>query len=189
MIGFLNVNPDIGILSPLLTKDGKNIDYSCCRTIPTDSMLVYESMKFLNLSFINKYIYQKFILKGKPELLKQDIVYCDIVSGSCILAKRTTWEKMNGFDPNTFLYYEENILFEKLKNLRLQMALIPIVSAIHLGAKSTKKITNTKILRIELDSLRYYLKKYRNISPFKVFIINTMRLFQIRLLGLYNHLK
>jgi GT2 family glycosyltransferase len=105
------------------------------------------------------------------------------------MAKRKTWELLNGFDPNTFLYYEENILFEKIKNLKLKTAILTNVTAIHLGAKSTKEIKNTFLLSIELKSLRYYLKTYRNLNAISTFFITIARHIQISLVNLNNQMK
>ena len=117
------------------------------------------------------------------------LIYCDIVSGSCIMARSKTWQEINFFDENTFLYYEENILFEKLKHRNLKTALLTSVSVIHLGSVSVKKVTNITILKIALDSMIYYLKTYRNANKFEIAIIKMIRLLQIKLLSIKNLLK
>lgn len=189
LISALDSNPEIGIISPLLMKDENEIDYNCCRISPTTKILICESIKYLKLVGINKIIDQKYLLKLKPELVNQELVYCDIVSGACIMAKRVTWEKLNGFDETTFLYYEENILFEKLKYLNLKMALLTKVNAIHLGARATIKVPNTKILRIELESLLYYLRNFRKTNHFIITLIKFFKLFQINMLSIYSIVK
>jgi len=189
MIESLNNHPGIGLISPLLVKPDGTIDYNCCRYNPSNKIFFTESLKFLKLPFFNKENSKKYLFKTKPELLQQEIVTCDIVSGACILAKKTTWELLNGFDPNTFLYYEENILFEKLKNKNLKSAILTTVRAIHLGAKSTKQIKNTFLLKTELKSLTYYLKTYRKSNPVFISSIILIRKIQILLVGLNNRLK
>ncbi|MFD1294191.1 glycosyltransferase [Lutibacter holmesii] len=189
LINSLNLNPTVGLISPILMKDDTNIDYNCCRNNPTDNILISESIKFLKIPMLNEIIAKKYFLKSNPELILQEMIKCDIISGACILAKTSTWEQLNGFDENTFLYYEENILYEKLKKLNLKMALLTCVSAIHLGAKSTKVVQNTKLLSIELESLLYYLENYRKINRFKIILIQFFRLFQIHILNTYNLVK
>ena len=186
---YLDSQPEIGLISPLLMKDEKNIDYNCCKNSPSNKTLLVESLRFLKLPGTKKFIDEKYLLKTNPELINQQLVYCDIVSGACIMAKAATWEKLNGFDENTFLYYEENILFEKLKRINSKSALLTTVQAIHLGAQATKKIINTKILRIELNSLLYYLKTYRDIRIVEIALIKFFRLLQIYLLSTNNWLK
>ena len=43
----LKSHPEIGLISPLLLKDDKNIDYNCCRRSPTIGSLVFESLQYL----------------------------------------------------------------------------------------------------------------------------------------------
>jgi len=189
LVNCLNAHPELGLISPLLLKDVDKIDYNCCRNSLTNWMIIYESMSFLKLPGIKKIVSRNFILKTTPDIINNQIVFCDIISGACIMAKTTTWEQLHGFDENTFLYYEEIILFEKLKGLNLKSGILPEANAIHLGAKATKNIPNTKILRIELESLLYFLKTYRRISIFGIALIKSLRLLQINILAINNWRK
>lgn len=189
LVNCLNVHPELGLISPLLLNDEKKIDYNCCRNSPTNLMIICESISFLKLPGIKKIVSRKYQLKTTPNIINNQIVLCDLISGACILAKTTTWEQLHGFDENTFLYYEESILFEKLKGLNLKSGILPEANAIHLGAKATKNITNTKILRIELESLLYFLKTYRRISIFGIALIKSLRLLQINILAINNWRK
>lgn len=182
-------NPEIGLISPILLNINNEIDHNCCRINPTEKILILESLKFLNIKIITKYLERKYLFKTNPDLIHQKIVNCDIISGACMMAKTNTWKRLKGFDENTFLYYEENILFEKLAMMNLNMSILNSTSAIHLGAKSTKKIVNAKILSIELESLIYYMKSFRSLSTLSIILIKAIRLFQIFILRIYNQLK
>lgn len=189
LVHCLDTQPGIGLISPLLMKDKKNIDYNCCRISPTNKNFICESMQFLKLPGIKKVVDQKYLLKTNPDLINQKLVNCDIVSGACILAKASTWEKLNGFDDNTFLYYEENILFKKLKKLGLKSAILPNQKVIHLGGQSTKTMINISLFIAELKSLTYYLRKYQEISSFQIALIRCLRFFHIFILRLNNYRK
>ena len=182
-------NPKIGLISPILLNINNEIDHNCCRINPTEKILILESLKFLNIKIITKYLERKYLFKTNPGLIHQKIVNCDIISGACMMAKTNTWKRLKGFDENTFLYYEENILFEKLAKMNLNMSILNSTSAIHLGAKSTKKTVNAKILSIELESLIYYMKSFRSLSTLSIILIKAIRLFQIFILRIYNQLK
>ena len=183
----LKSHPEIGLISPLLFKDDGSIDYNCCRRSPTIKSLIFESLQYL--PGLKNVINKNYVLINKNSLSNNGLIYCDIVSGSCIMARASTWQEINYFDENTFLYYEENILFEKLKHRNLKTALLTSVSVIHLGAVSVKKVTNVSILKIALDSLLYYLKSYRSVNKFEIATIKTIRLLQIKLLSIKNLLK
>jgi GT2 family glycosyltransferase len=132
---------------------------------------------------------KRYVLIEQPQLLNNRLIFCDILSGACIMAKTSTWQEINYFDENTFLYFEENILYEKLKRINLKNALLTNVTAIHLGAKSVNKITNVKILMIALNSLLYYINIYRDASKIEILAIKTIRKLQIKLLSINNLLK
>lgn len=189
LVHCLDTHPEIGLISPLLMKDEKNIDYNCCRNIPTNKILICESMRFLKLPGTKKVVDQKYLLKTNPDLKNQQLVYCDIVSGACIMAKTSTWEKLNGFDENTFLYYEENILFHRLKKLGLISAVLTNQKVIHLGQQSTKTMINISLLKVELQSLTYYLNNYQEINSFKIALIRCLRLLNIFIVRLNNYRK
>ena len=183
----LDRNPEIGLLGPLLLKPNGEIDYNCCRVNPSNILLLIESVRFLNISFLNKKLDSKYILKSNKELLNQDIVPCDIVSGACIIAKRTTWETLKCFDQNTFLYYEENILFEKLKKYTsLKTAIFTKSSVIHLGAKSTSSLKNVNLMRIEIDSLMYYIKTYRKMNFLLYILIISIKKILVSVVSFKN---
>ena len=68
---------------------------------------------------------------------------------------------MKGFDENTFLYYEENILYEKLKAENLYSYIDLKTKCIHLGASTTKKETKSIMYKYSLDSMSYYFRTYK----------------------------
>lgn len=186
----LNKHPEIGFLSPLLVKPDGKVDYNCCRKNPTNKMLIVESLKFFKNKFINKIIDKKYLLKTNNELLNQEIVTCDIISGACIMSKRNTWEIIQYFDPNTFLYYEENILYEKLKKkTKLKSAIYTKATIVHLGAQSTTSLKNTKLLQIEIDSMKYYFKTYRSINLLTYYLILIIKKALMFAVELNNKLK
>ena len=182
----LYADKSIGLLSPLLIKNDNTIDYNCCRKNPSMFEILCEAIPLIKLPYLIKVIDKKYILKKNTNSIKQELIFCDIISGACIIAKSSTWDLLNYFDENTFLYYEENILFEKLKKLNLRSALITSVKATHIGAESTKHVSNTNILRIELNSLLYYIKTYRKDNKYMFYLIKVLKLIRIYLVEINN---
>jgi len=70
-----------------------------------------------------------------------------MISGSCMLFPAEVLQKIEGFDINTFLYYEEAIIAEKLNKLNLKTFVIPSCTVEHEHAGSTKRIKSTIILK------------------------------------------
>jgi GT2 family glycosyltransferase len=189
LINSLEKRKDIGMVSPMLIKEDNTIDYNCCRRSPSNTELIIESLKFLNFSFITKNFNKTKLLIQQPELLEKNIITCEILSGSCLMAKSSIWEELGGFDENTYLYHEENILFHKLENLDLKSAILPKQKVIHLGAQSTGTMANVSLLYAELESLMYYLQTYKKISFFSIAIIRIIKLSRIYSLKMKNYLK
>ena len=91
---------------------------------------------------------------------------------------------LNGFDENTYLYYEEDILCEKLNELNLLSALITDETVIHVGASSTSGVSSSWLLKVDLNSMVYYLRNYRNVNLVTILFIKCIRYFHISILNL-----
>ena len=156
----------------------EEIDYNCARKNHTEWELI---LKYLFLfhnvcNFISKKDRNRLILLGKKEFGANPI-QIELPSGACFLIKKDLMYKIRGFDPNTFLYMEESILYKKISALALNNYLDPTVSCIHLGASSTKKATNSFILKVGLNSTEYYLNNYCNLKLFQKIVFNCAKIF------------
>lgn len=88
----------------------------------------------------------------------------ELPSGSCMMIDKKLMKQIGGFDPHTFLYFEENILYKIFLKLGKRSYLIPKLKCIHLGASTTKKSVSTFTLKAGIDSSRYYLENYCQIN-------------------------
>lgn len=163
----LESSDDIGIVCPLLHgKDNISIDYNCARLCPSNGTIImtyllqYRDIK----GFITRSRNNNKILLNHPEKMSQQTVEIELPSGSCMLIKKDVFSEIGWFDENTFLYYEENILFRKLQRIGKRNIICPSVSCIHLGAHSTSKTTVPFLKRKEAESAYYYLKHYADMS-------------------------
>lgn len=171
---------DAAFISPLLyTKGLQKIDYTCAR----------ENIKFKNcilnmwliplekLFHISKnYTKSRYLLNNVSCDLKS-VIPIDLPSGSCMFIRKSKFKTINFFDPNTFLYYEENILHKKIQRQGWQNYLIPFVKCIHLGAQSTSS-SNTAVNRYSRKSQEYYFKNYCNLNIIqKILLSITYRWF------------
>lgn len=164
----LESSDDIGIVCPLLHgKDNISIDYNCARLCPSNGTIIltyllqYRDIK----GFITKSRNQNKILLNNPEKLSLPTVEIELPSGSCMLIKKDVFSEIGWFDENTFLYYEENILFRKLQRIGKRNLICPSISCIHLGAHSTSKTTVPFLKTKEAESARYYLENYADMNP------------------------
>lgn len=90
------------------------------------------------LSFVNlDLIYSKLV--DYQEFNPLSLKYCENVQllGCCFIFSPLFFEKMEGFDPRTFMYLEEEILYELTKWHTLKSVYDPNIEIIHLGQVST----------------------------------------------------
>ena len=85
----------------------------------------------------------------------------DALAGSFFIVRSDVFEKVGLFDENTFLYYEEDILFKKIRNMNYKLAVITEVKFNHMEAVTVSKNINLdKKFKIMQKSKKYYHKTY-----------------------------
>lgn len=113
----------------------------------------------------------------------KDISYMmvDVLNGALLMANMRTWESVGFFDPNTFLYFEEEILQFKAKKQGISSYIILDSDMSHKGQTSTdqklsalKKQYNYEV-RVG-KSRNYYFKQYLKASKIELLIINFYRI-------------
>lgn len=157
-----------GLISPLLLKrDCKNIDLNCARRTVDVKVLIKENFlhyfRRLRGKSMEQYMRRRFILLDDyPDL--ESITEVDLPSGSCMLIDKKLFAGIGYFDPGTFLYYEEDILYKKLSAIGYHNYVLPYLRCVHLGAVSTSKRSATTTLRANNLSERYYVKHFSDAS-------------------------
>lgn len=164
--------PDSAIVSPILLKaDQQSYDYNCARRNESVSDMMRRNMLHYWWRYKGKNPNQIF----KRRYMLHDIdmacaaVPIELPSGSCMLARKDLFQKIGGFDPNTFLYYEENILYRKIEKLGLKNYLCPQLRCVHLGAATMSTLPDSKFaMNHEIRSQRYYVREYSDAAPLTI---------------------
>ena len=161
---------NVGAVSPLLLHPNGEIDYSCARTsLNKDSLLSFSLVRRKQYMSL---LHKSLILYNAPSLLKQDRVAIDLPSGSCMMLKMQVMKEIGGFDDNTFLYYEENILYKRLQAKGYINYILPKISCIHVGGATTRTARTSYFLKkCNYKSLLYYLQTYEQCSYFEMIIL------------------
>lgn len=166
------------IVSPLLYTKERTIDYHCAR-----KRLTWKDI-CVNIAF--DVILSKLKIKQKSIIDKVidgcDEVAIEIPSGSCMLMKRCYISQVGVFDPNTFLYFEENIIYENELRFKLHNKIVPKYHLIHLGAQSAKETRSDFLDQCNLNSATYFVNEVlavnyikKKIFIFSVFIHTIIR--------------
>ena len=153
--------PDAALISPLLLRgDGKTVDHNCARRAPKlcELMIQWALLHRNWFGWITKINNRCSML---PERFNGQRVAVELTSGSCIMVKKSLFEELGGFDSGTFLYYEENILWEKIRRRNLKNYLDCSVRLIHLGAATTStQASSLFVAKCLIHSTRYYIKSF-----------------------------
>lgn len=114
----------------------------------------------INLPGIGKKFQKKYMFYDEDHY-KGKYSYVEAVSGCFFMIKSEALKRVNYFDENVFLYYEENILGEKLRNSSYTLVICNEALIIHDHSVSIDQNVGTinkfKILK---TSQRYFQKKY-----------------------------
>lgn len=192
LLSYLCRLDNCAVVTPVLyKKDGKTMDKSFARNVHTVNQLI---LKYITLGFRIPGLYSKIlgpasdILIKHPDLLKNDFFEVNCISGSCFLIDKTTMQSIGGFDPNTFLYYEEYILSKKIERIAKKNYVIPSAKLIHLGG-STAKHYSQFTTKANLESANYFLTNYANPNAIQKILFRVaywMMRTKIAILGIWN---
>lgn len=160
------------LVSPLILKrDGETIDPNCARRKKTYRYIIaWFIFIFSDIFGILRKMQKELFIINNNEIPSQNIKI-EMPSGSCFMVKKKEFKQIDDFDPNTFLYYEEDILSAKISDYGKQCLLIPTYTCIHIGGSSTNKRSSNFIFRTSIESARYYAKKYLKVGFTKYIIL------------------
>lgn len=116
----------------------------------------------------NKVIYYRL-----PE--NKTLFPVDCLPGSFFLGKLNTFRQLNYFDERTFLYEEERILAQKVKNAGLCNYIAPDLKFHHkISSVINKEVSNYKRLSHLLNSRIVFHKYYAGTNVFKVALLRLI---------------
>jgi GT2 family glycosyltransferase len=154
---FTNAPKEIGVLGPCILdyKDFSDwqrptmVEQSLWSIIP--KLIAYKLKRRYK---IDNYFFSKFWYTGNTAKK------VNTLHGSCLIFRISAFNKVNGFDENTFLYFEEDIISIRLKELQLQEMYIPMIKIYHKWGQSIGSFGFIHLVRSSI----YFYKKYKNAS-------------------------
>lgn len=177
--------PDAALVTPLLyKKDLEGVDVNCARNY--NSMRDSAIVNFL-LSNCPPSLYRRRYVPVDPATGVHQV---SVVSGSCMMCRKKVFERAGSFDPGTFLYWEENILAEKIRRMGLRNYVDTDLKCIHLGASTTRRIKSYEIIRHSIDSQLYYARNYwPTRTPLKLAILKLSATWMLTIYAIHGRLK
>ena len=120
---------------------------------------------FFRKLFINDDKFKERIIFGEENYF--DV---DYLTGANIFMLKSTFEKLNGFDEDFFMYYEDTDLQRRMGAKGLKRQIIKGPKIIHLEGASSKKLSNKKRAML-LKSMLLYFKKHSTRYSFRLYKI------------------
>lgn len=186
----------ISIINPDIIIEDPNVFYTLGKKLMSDKQLsIIGCLNILNGNFytfenscwqfpakrhllfsgtlLGRFFCKKVNNIYKSVKVHSDIAYVDVVPGCFFLAKADDLYNVHGFDTNTFLYFEENIIAKKISNINKKLAICVNCICYHNHHIRDKQLTNwsSKIFSCKCfyNSKEYYIKTYSKQN--KLFII------------------
>lgn len=180
IIDFIKDNPKTGACGPMLL----NRDMTYQNSAGSKIGLFYEVAEaFILINIFRKL--GKFILNKK---FKANMPFeVGWVSGACLLIKREVFEKVNGFNKDYFLNYEDIDLCRKLVDAGYKNYYFPNLKCIHLALASQSKNYENLVLDRYKSRLIFSNLHYSSFIKYLVRIIHVLGLlFRLIILFFYK---
>ena len=187
LVTFLDENPKIGVVAPVLFKPNGRIDYYYPYFPSMRSIILLQSGLYNSSRWMKKRTRDYFdfnISKGKAFLVEQAM-------GACILTRKSIYENIGGFDEAFFLYQEETDYEYRMTKNGWEIMVLPDSVAIHDHHSSTNKLGKMFVGFHWLRSITIFYSKHFNIIQRMILKINmtiflTLREFKYLILYFYK---
>lgn len=148
-IAHMNADTNYHLFGPTIEEQGTINRGWKQRTIAYD---IHDNYPIVNRLFKNKIKYRNSYYKGATTPV-------DCISGCFFGIKKALIDRIGFLDEGTFLFYEEDILCAKAKNVGLHACVLNNVKVIHNHSITIdKNINHYRKLRVLKDSQMYYHK-------------------------------
>lgn len=162
MVNFAQKSENLGAVTCLM-KCSSDIKIPVASKLPTYKDCILENLIVLRKFIGNSLEYHDYM--NKPAAM------VDVLPGAFFLIEADIFREVGGFDESTFLYYEENILAYKLKQINRQSYLLTEKTYLHKHSVSINKNINSvkKRLEIAFQSRAYYCSEYLKCNNLQLF--------------------
>ena len=122
----------------------------------------------LNIIYLHRLLKSKFLYYADSYYEKESLVEVEVVLGCFFILDSRAIKKAGFYDEQTFLYYEENIMAKKLKDLHAKTIINTEVEVFHNHSVSIdKSINRLKKVKLLKESQYYFQKRYNKANFFE----------------------
>jgi len=152
MLDYIKPRQDIGVLAPTLVNQDNSLQIEVS-SFPSLSNQILILLRLHRLPFFKKVVYPDYEYEKVQEL--------EHIMGSAILVRKEVLTKVDFFDENFFLWFEDTDLLKRIASAGYKIVYFPNASVLHIRSHSIRKLCPLERQIIWNKSLRYYFKKHR----------------------------
>lgn len=156
MLSFLEQNPAVGLVGPMLRYPNGDIQ-SSRRRFPAVSTGLFESTWFETLA--PPKLLKNYYMQDKPD---NEICEADWVMGAAMLTTREAVERIGGMDERYFMYSEELDWCKRIKTAGYKIFWYPDAEIIHYQGASSDQASTFRHIHFNRAKLRYF-RKYHGV--------------------------
>jgi GT2 family glycosyltransferase len=137
-IRWLDAHPEVGAVAPAVTKPDGTPDFLCKRYPAVFDLF----LRGFAPAFVRRWFQKRLDRYDMRDLIdpaRSDVVRdVPVMSGCCMLVRRTAIDTTGGFDPKFFLYFEDFDWSVRLNKVT-QTAYLPTFRVVHHGGGAARK--------------------------------------------------
>lgn len=164
-----------GIVAPRMYHDNQKPIRRSSWKRRTFALDVIHSTRLLELLFYSKLRAGEYT----EEEYQKNILQVEAISGAFFVIKEKVLQDIGLLDENVFLFYEEDILSQKLQERGYQIYSLNDVKCIHYESQTIgKTFSYYRKCQQLYQSKMYYQKEYNHIKPWQVAVFQILNLFR-----------
>ena len=166
---YMEINLDIGAITPKVINSNGQLQISCKRSLPTIKNSIFKIFGLDKLFSKNKFFSSYNLLY----LNENDISDVEVISGAFMFLRKSVFEKVGYFDERFYLYGEDIDYCHRIKKEGFPIIYYPLVRVIHYKGKSAESHPFEAIHHFHSSMIKYYNKyqdQYFGWSSLKFFI-------------------
>jgi len=161
MVEYMEDHPEIGILGSRIEYADGTVQDSCRRDMKFTDLILKRT--FLSKLPMFKKRVEGYTMKDFNHSKIQEV---DLITGACMLIKRSFYDEIGGFDDRYFLFMEDFDICKKARQAGKKIIYYPeaVINHYHkrLSQGSFFKLIRSKVFWIHVNSAIKYFWKWRN---------------------------
>lgn len=162
LVRYMDAHPEAGIVGPRLRNPDGGLQFSCY-TFMEPKTVLYRRLPFVRrLKQVQDHL-GAYTMADWDHGTTREV---DYLLGAAMLVRREALQQVGGFDPEYFMYFEDQDLCRRFWKAGWKVVYHPGAELIHYHRRETadgnflRQLTHP-LTRVQIKSAVYYFKKYR----------------------------